>query len=29
VKHAPNGSNQTGIAIGYFLPFVILVGIPY
>jgi hypothetical protein len=29
VKHAPNGSYQIGIAIGSFLPFVILVGIAY
>ncbi len=29
VKHAPDGSYQIGIAIGSFLPFVILVGIAY
>jgi hypothetical protein len=29
VKHAPDSSYQLGIAIGSFLPFVILVGIAY
>lgn len=29
VKHAPDGNYQIGIAIGSFLPFVVLVGIAY
>lgn len=29
VKHAPDGAYQVGIAIGSFLPFVVLVGIAY
>jgi hypothetical protein len=29
VKHAPDGSYQLGVAIGSFLPFVVLVGIAY
>jgi len=29
VKHAPDGSYQIGVAIGSFLPFIVLVGIAY
>jgi len=29
VKHAPDGSYQIGVAIGSFLPFLVLVGIAY
>lgn len=29
IKHAPDSSYQTGILIGSFLPFVLLVGIAY